>query len=164
MQLTKDEVANSLRTFRNRRDALLHEDVATFDHHFERFLEFCNGDPLAQSVIRPLQARSSADLDVWWASAKACHEPKLSFPSDADEEFSLRLRLIGSAEKNSNHVLELGYAHNQTKLENFIELFRTLIIRPFADDLTHRLGEAADLATPEARMLQAVPLKSDTLS
>ena len=42
MQLAKDEVANSLRTFRNRRDALLHEDVAMFDHHFERFLEFCN--------------------------------------------------------------------------------------------------------------------------
>jgi TIR domain len=158
VQFTKDEVVNSLRTFRNRRDALLHEDVATFDHHFERFQEFCNTDPLTQSVIRPLQARSSADLDAWWASAKAYHEPKLSFPPDPDEEFSLRLRLIESAEKNSNHVLELGYAHNQTKLENLIELFRTLIIRPFADDLTHRLGEAADLATPEARMLQAVPL------
>ena len=78
MQLTKDEVARIPFERSDRRDAL-HEDVATFDHHSERFLEFCNGDPLAQSVIRPLQARSSADLDVWWASAKDCHEPKLSF-------------------------------------------------------------------------------------
>ena len=158
MQLTKDEVLNSLRTFKNRRDALLHEDIATFDHHFERFIEFCHTDPLAQSVIRPLQPKSSADLEAWWASAKAYREPKLAFPPNPDEEFSLRLHLIESAEQNSNHVLELGYAHDQRKLDNIIELFRTLIIRPFADDMTHRLGEAADLATPESRMLQAVPL------
>ena len=31
-------------------------------------------------------------------------------------------------------------------------------MRPFVDDLSHRLGVAADLATPEARAVQAVPL------
>lgn len=31
-------------------------------------------------------------------------------------------------------------------------------MRPFVDDLSHRVSEAADLATPEARAVQAVPL------
>ena len=37
----KEEVLNSLRKFKSRRDDLLHEDVSTFNHHFERFLEYC---------------------------------------------------------------------------------------------------------------------------
>ena len=36
--------------------------------------------------------------------------------------------------------------------------FGTLSFRPFAEDLSRRLGDVADLATPEARALQAVPL------
>ena len=90
-------------------------------------------DPLARSVIRPLQARHRLILMNGGRPQRLDDEPKLSFPSDPDEEFSLRFRLIESAEKNSNHVIELGYAHNQTKLDNSVELFRTLIIRPFAE-------------------------------
>jgi hypothetical protein len=86
------------------------------------------------------------------------HDPKISFPPDPDEEFALRFRLINSALENSNRVLEIGYAHNLTKNSDAIDLFRGVILRPFADDLTTRLGVAADLATPEARSLQAVPL------
>jgi hypothetical protein len=155
---TPEEVVNSLRVFKSRRDNLLHEDVATFDHNFERFLEYCRTDRLAQSVFEPLEGKSLADLDEWWAAATKYHEPKLSFPSDPDEELALRYRLIMSAQAESNHIINLGIAHGKEKLDEWVELFRTLVLRPFVDDLSQRLGKAADLATPEARDLQAVPL------
>lgn len=157
MHSTKDEIVNSLRVFKNRRDSLLHEDVATFDHHLERFLEFCDADPLARSVLAPLETKSTIDVSQWWSGATQ-HEPKLSFPSDPDEELALRYRLIQSVRSDPNLIFQLGIAHGQNKEDEWIELFRTLIVRPFADDLSHRLGTAADLATPEARAVQAVPL------
>jgi len=42
----------------------------------------------------------------------------------------------------------LGLAHHKRQRDEWIELFRTLIMRPFADELSQRLGSAADLATP----------------
>jgi hypothetical protein len=157
MALTKDEVVNSLRAFKARRDALLHEDGATFDHNFERFIDFCKSDPLVRSVLVPVESKSTADLTEWWRAATQ-YDPKLTFPSDPDEEFSLRYRILTSVTDGSNLVARLGMAHHQQKQEGWIELFRTLIVRPFADDLSHRLGTAADLATPEARAVQAIPL------
>jgi hypothetical protein len=38
------------------------------------------------------------------------------------------------------------------------KLFRSLIARPFAEEITHRIAKIADLVTPEARILQAVPV------
>jgi TIR domain len=157
MSFTKEEIINSLRAFKTRRDALLHEDSATFDHNFERFVEFCKSDTLTRSVLNPLEDRSTADLAEWW-SAATHDDPKLSFPQDSDEEFSLRYRVITSITDGSDLIARLGIAHDGHKPEDWIELFRTLIIRPFAEDLSHRLGTAADLATPEARAVQAVPL------
>jgi hypothetical protein len=155
--LSKDEIINSLRTFKSRRDDLLHEDVATFDHHLARFLEFCSADPITRSVLEPLESRSSIDLDQWWDAASQ-RPPKLLFPSDSNDEIALRYRLIRSAQSQPNRIFHLGVAHHQSKLSESVELFRTLIVRPFVDDLSHRLGSAADLATPEARDAQAVPL------
>ena len=157
MPFTKDDIVKSVRTFKLRRDALLHEDVATFDHNFQRFLEFCEGDSLTRSVLAPIEALSRADVAAWW-SAATHHEPRLDFPSDPDEEFSLRYRLIKSVCEVPNYIPSLGIAHRQHKSDEWIELFRTLIVRPFVDELSHRLGSAADLATPEARDVQAVPL------
>jgi len=53
---------------------------------------------------------------------------------------------------------EFGYAFRKYKDSEGIALFRTLIIRPFAEEMTHRLGEAANIVSPEERALQAVPL------
>jgi hypothetical protein len=158
MAFTKDEVVNSLRVFKARRDAILHEDSAAFDHNFERFVEFCKSDPLTQSALAPVGDKSTADLTEWWNAATQYNDPKLNFPSDPDEELSLRYRVITSISDGSDLIARLGIAHNQDKRQDWIELFRTLIVRPFADDLSHRLGTAADLATPEARAVQAVPL------
>jgi hypothetical protein len=154
--MNRDDVANSLRTFKSRRDELLHEDVAMFQHHLERFLDFCGADPLARKVLDPIQARP-VDIDAWWTAATQ-HEPSTSFPANSDDEFALRYALIASVREEPDRVFQLGIAHRQNKRDGWIEFFRTLVVRSFADELTHRIGNAADVATPEARTPQAVPL------
>jgi hypothetical protein len=157
VRLGKEDVLNSLRAFKVRRDNLLHEDVSTFDHHYERFIDFCENDPLVKRVLGPVETKSTIDTNEWWNQAIQ-RPPKLIFPADSAEELSLRYRLIKSIQMQPNHIFHLGIAHGQSKLDAATELFRTLLVRPFVDELTHRLGTAADLATPEARALQAVPL------
>ncbi len=156
MELTSNQVATSLRQFKSRRDSLLHDDVAMFEHQLERFLEFCASDPLARKTLAPVESHS-ADVDAWWAAATQ-HNPNASFPSDSDDEMALRYRLLQSARAEPNHIFQLGISHRQNKRDGWVELFRNLVIRPFADELSHRIGEAANLATPEARSVQAVPL------
>jgi hypothetical protein len=148
---------NSMRIFKTRRDDLLHEDTDTFDHHFERFIEFCRQNPLVQRVLAPLESKFSVDAEAWW-NAVCKHEGKVTFPSDPDEEIILRYHILEQAASNENLVFRFSVAQGQRKRDDWISFFRTLVIRPFADDLSHRLAEAADLATPEARAMQAVPL------
>jgi hypothetical protein len=105
-----------------------------------------------------LENKSTADLDQWWVAATQYGDPKLNFPPDPDEELSLRYRIILSVTDGSPYVVNLGIAHHKRQRDEWIELFRTLIMRTFADELSQRLGSAADLATPEARAVQAVPL------
>ena len=40
----RDEVSNSLREFKRRRDALLHGDTAEMELHLRRFVQYCDGD------------------------------------------------------------------------------------------------------------------------
>ena len=156
LTLTSDQVASSLRQFKSRRDSLLHDDVAMFEHQLERFLDFCASDPLARKVLAPMENRP-ADADAWWAAASQ-HNPDASFPSDSEDELALRYKLLQSARTEPNHIFNLGIAHHQNKRDGWVEFFRNLVVRPFADELSHRIGEAANLATPEARSVQAVPL------
>ena len=156
LTLTSDQVSNSVRQFKSRRDALLHDDIATFEHQLERFLKFCQADPLAQKVLAETHG-SAADAGEWWERASQ-REPETTFPSDSDDELALRFRLLQSAHTEPNRIFRLGIAHHQNKRDGWVEFFRTLVVRPFADELTHRIGDAANLATPEARIMQAVPL------
>lgn len=155
--LPKEEITNGLRVFKTRRDDLLHEDVATFDHHLDRFVEFCRTNSLVQRVLAPLEEKFRIDADAWW-SAACEYDAKLTFPSDPSEELILRYHLIEKAAANTNLIFNFGAVRNQSKEADWINLFRTLIVRPFVHDLSYQLGEAADLASPEARAIQAVPL------
>jgi hypothetical protein len=134
----------------------MHDDVATFEHQLERFLDFCATDPLARQVLTPVE-HLPVDAQAWWTAATQ-HDPDATFPSNPDDELALRYQLLQSVRTEPNHVFQLGIAHHQNKRDGWIEFFRTLVVRPFADELTHRIGEAANLATPEARTVQAVPL------
>jgi len=163
MDLAKDQITTSIRQFVVRRDAMLHEDEAVFEHHLERFVEFCQTDPLAQSVLQPLRETTEVDVDSWWDEVTSDKNrgivPKLPFPSDPDEELLLRFEiLVAAVAGQPDRIFQLGFAFGKHKRAEQIELFRTLIARPFADEMTHRLGDAANLASPEERALQAVPL------
>lgn len=157
MSLTKDQIKNSLQLFVDRRDDLLHEDAAAFDHHLQRFVEFCQNDALIQSIISPLQEKLSVNVDEWWENLDS-HSRQLQFPSDLDTELLLRYELLMSVMNNQRLIYKLGFAMGKSKRDETIELFRTLIIRPLANELSRRLGDAANMATPEERALQAVPL------
>lgn len=149
--LSKQGVTESLRVFKTRRDDLLHEDPDTFDHHLERFVEFCQSNPLVRQVMNPLEAKHTPDA-ASWLEAVSERNARLTFPSDHDEELVLRYRIIEKAAAEPNVVPSFGFPHGQHKHNDWINYFRTIIVRPFAEDLSHRLGEAANLATPEARV------------
>ena len=155
MNLSKDQITNSLRLFTTRRDDLLHEDEAAFEHHLQRFVEFCQNDVLVQSIISPLQQNLTVNVDEWWEKVES---RELEFPSDLDTELLLRYGILISVVNDSRLIPQFGFAMRRQKRDEWVELFRTLVIRPLADELSHRLGDAADMATPEERDLQAVPL------
>lgn len=155
--LSKDNIANSLRIFKSRRDDLLHEDAVAFEHHLQRFVEFCHSDPLVQRVLMPLQERIVVNVEEWWRVALD-RSATLSFPSDSDEELLLRFKLIQSLAENPRYLHQFGVVRAAGKRDEWVGLFRTVVIRPLADELSHRLGDAADMASPDARAVQAVPL------
>lgn len=155
--LSNEEINKYLRIFKTRRDDLLHEDSDTFDHHLERFVEFCHTNPLVQQVLAPLEGQYNPDVDAWLEAATE-YDSRLTFPSEHDEEFVLRYRVIEKAAENEHLVINFGAARGQHKQDDWINYFRTIIVRPFAEDLSYRIGEAANMATPEARAMQAVPL------
>ncbi len=157
MDQTLEQVTESIRDFVTRRDALLHEDKSTFEHHLERFLQFWNTDRLAEGVIQPLLAGKNTDVDAWWAQLSN-RDSKLAFPTVKDEDMALRYHIMKSVIANPRLVLKFGMALGKYKHDEGIELFRSVIIRPFAEEMTYRLGNAANIASPEARTMQAVPL------
>lgn len=157
MNLSNDALTNFLRLFKTRRDALLHEDAETFDHHLERFIGLCRDNVLVQSVLAPLEAKFSLDVDAWLSAAFE-HEAKLNFPIEEDDELILRYRILQKTVDDTHLPLHLGLAHGQHKQDEWMAYFQTVIVRPFVDELTHRISDAANLATPEARIVQAVPL------
>jgi len=155
-ELSKDEVVDALRVFKTRRDNLLHEDESTFDHHLERFVEACRTNPLVRRVLAPLEAKVDVDADAWLQAAGE-RGAKLSFPAESDQELVLRYRVIAKAAEDENLVRRFGFGRGAHKMSEWVPLFLSLIVRPFAEDLSHRVGEAANMATPEARAVQAVP-------
>lgn len=161
MDLNKEQITSSLRTFRTRRDALLHDDDSTFDHAIQRLVEYSQADELAKSVLVPQMEKFHPDAEAWWDENISQSErgSKLSFPANQDEELALRYALLCFVAQDDHKLFSFGFHFGKMKLGEAIEVFRTIVIRPFVEDLGNRLSEAANLATPEERELQAVPLK-----
>lgn len=154
---TKETVVKSIKTFKSRRDALLHEDSNAFTHYLDRFVQFLANDQLSQRVLGKIN-HSGVDHEAWIKSTLGYGE-KLVFPDDPDEELFLRYEFIKAVQKNDNIIFQFGFPRGaRNKIDDNIEILRTLIIRPFVEEFGDRLGETANLASPEARELQAVPL------
>ena len=157
-RLPKEEIVRSLRGFKSRRDDLLHDDAETFQHNLGRFIQLAERDPLVRQVLGPLEGSIDSDLEEWWATARDSRSETVPFPDDPDEELVLRYRVLQAVAEDSRLLYNFGLAAGKRKIADMAEVFRTVVARPFLSDLSHRLGEAADLASPEAREVQAVPL------
>ena len=157
LDMTHEQATKSLRGFKSRRDELIHEDVSEFEHYLERFIAFCRTDPLVLSVLNPLINANKPDVSEWWQEATE-RDGKLTFPHDPDEELALRFDVLSLVAENPRQLFQFGIARSVRKKDEMSESFRSLLVRPFVEELGHRLAEAADLATPEDREIQAVPM------
>ena len=155
--MEKDKITQSLRVFRERRDDLLHEDSSTFDLNVQRFLEFCEQDELIKPIIESIEKNRQIDGEAWWQRV-ASSEREISFPSNIDDDMALRLAILRSLAKNPRHIYSFSFAIGKSKGKEGIDAFRSAVIRPFVNELTQRVSKSADIATPEERALQAVPL------
>lgn len=155
--MEKDKITQSLRIFRERRDDLLHEDSSTFDLNIQRFLEFCDQDELVKPIIESIEKNQQADGEAWWQRV-ASSEREISFPSNMDEDMALRYAILRSLAKNPRQIFSFSFAIGKSKGGEGIDPFRSAVIRPLVNELSERVSKAADIATPEERALQAVPL------
>ena len=155
--MDKDKITQSLRVFRERRDDLLHEDSATFELNVQRFLEFCDQDELVSPIIDAIEKNRQIDGEAWWKRV-ASSDREISFPSNMDEDMALRLAILRSLSKNPRHIFSFSFAIGKSKGREGIDPFRSAVIRPLVNEISERVSKAADIATPEERALQAVPL------
>lgn len=133
----------------------MHEDRATFSHNLGRFIELCKNDKLIQRILAPLEENVSVDDEAWWSRDYNPHQP-LPFPVDPDEELLLRYRILESLADGSRNVYQIGI--RASKSSNYIDIVRSAVIRSFVEELGYRLGEISNIASPEDRIVQAVPL------
>lgn len=153
--MEKEAITESLRKFAERRDDLLHEDSNGFALQISRFMELCDTDELIKMVLTPVINKHSPDIDSWW---KQLSNDEIVFPPNSDEELALRYSILQSVNNDPNKVYGFTFAFGKRKKDEGIELFRSIVIRPFMTELSDRISKAANLATPEERALQAVPL------
>jgi hypothetical protein len=152
------QITNSLRDFKERRDELLHEDVNGFHHFAERFLAFCGSDPLVRRIVDPLRNKfENYSADQWWTQGRESYRVS-AFPDDKDHELILRFEILESVAGKMSRIHEFGRLVDKSKTAESTESFRSIIVRPLMSELTKRVGDAADLASPEALEVQAVPL------
>jgi hypothetical protein len=153
---SQEDTTSSLRNFKRRRDSLLHEDVSTFRDHLGRFLQFCREDSLTKRVLDPIEEQSDVDVEKWWEEYKESNG-NLNFPSDKEDEMWVRLRLLEKMQDDRQTIFRFGVLHSGGNQEKNVQLVRSLIVRPFVEELSTRIGDEADIASPEAREVQAVP-------
>jgi hypothetical protein len=156
MKFPKQQVITSLQQFRSRRDDVLHEDEDTFFHNLGRFIEFCDGDPLVQSILFTGKSDFSNTTQEWWDKIRNRDrdDTNLWFPKDPRDELIFRYQILKDLQEHSNYIHSFGLFFGKTKRDESVQLFRS-----FADELTNRLSEEAEIVSPEMRDLQAVPLQ-----
>lgn len=149
-------LAKSLTRFKSRRDDTLHEDESAFFTNLKRLLELVDEDSVIQSTLTSIRPADPEETKDWWDQAIAGGE--IAFPKADESEFALRWRLLLDASENQRSVLHLGIYQGKKGREDQINFFRSLVLRPWVDELTHKLSERAGYPSAEARALQGVPL------
>ena len=155
---SSDEISRYLREFNQARDGMLGEDAETFIDHAAQFLRICDRNPLLSSILAPILQRQIAITDSWWSAATAYRGSKTSFPDDPDEDIALRYHLLQEVVEKPSLLFSLAIARGRNHQREGADLFRSIVIRELMEQLGLRIADAANIAIPEARTVQAVPL------
>jgi hypothetical protein len=162
MRLPREEAIKSLSRFKTFRDNLLQSDTGEVEHHLQRFVNFCNSDPFVQQTLAPLLNTFNGSIEQWWKDLfeQADRRPRtlaLEFPNDQDQELALRFLLLIDVAENKHDLWAFTHGINSFKLDEGKQRFLSLIVRPMCEELSDRLADAANVASPEVRALRAVP-------
>ena len=162
-QQTRDEKINSLKRYKQVRDALLHEDLNELEHHLQRFVEFLEDDKLIQTILSPILNESNVSSVEWWdkvVGQSMSPTRTWDFPKNKKDELALRFNLIHDLVHDGRRsFLLLGVRISGGKTNDAKSWFLSIIARPFCVMLEDKLETAVQIPSQEARDLQAVPLE-----
>ncbi|MEM0962005.1 MAG: toll/interleukin-1 receptor domain-containing protein [Bacteroidota bacterium] len=153
--VTKEEVVRSLQSFKDAREAFASGGVEYFNYHLSRFVDFCERDEITSDVISAFDGVCEVDSKEFADETRQTQRPP--FPKDLDAEMCARWTLIRAAAEDDDFAWRFGMAFGGNDIPDYTNHFRTLVVRPFVKEMSRRMGDAAKLAPPEARDVQAVP-------
>lgn len=158
----REQIIDSLQRFKRLRDSVLHEDVDQFEHHLDRVVNFMESDPFVSETLDKVLEISHVNPEDWWqqleeAAAQRRGIAGVKFPEDRDDELAIQFYLMREIAENERRMWDFGLKIGVHKLQPAKKHFRSIVARPFFEEISDRLGKAAGIASPEARALQAVP-------
>ena len=154
----ENEIVNALRRFKRLRDDALHSDVADFEHHLAQLLEGFKNIPVVDQVIRSLP---EVNVESWWEDVvgKTPGRPPikhLRFPPNDDETVALQVGLLREIGPEFT-VRSFSSVFGSYKSSDAVDRLKSMVLQPACKDLTDRLREVANLASPERREQLGVP-------
>lgn len=161
----RDEVLDAISDFKLSRDAIVHADEDEFIHYLRLFIRQLEKNPFCHEIV---SAFPKFDVDSWWkvTEEKLARQHKLDsleleLPDDRNEQMVIFLDLMqsfASEDKNKLSTRGFGRIFGKHKPSDGISLAQSMVIRPFAEEMTRRLRKSAELANPDVRELAGVPL------
>lgn len=155
------ETVKHLAAFKQTRDAAVHADTGDLEHHLGEFVREVARNPLCQRVLAALP---QYDAEAWWrdqTSGPNARRATLVFPEDPDEKLVVLWDLVSSMGSGSSKTIDarsFGYQFRARDAKDATAKAISLVIRPFAAEMSDRLREQATLASPHLRELAGVPL------
>jgi hypothetical protein len=160
----RKNIVEALSDFKLARDALVHAGDDEFIHQLQAFLKQIDHNPLCRNV---LSAIPHFDVEAWLKAQieDEQHGPRhldaLDFPIDKSQQLAIFVDLARSFASNNPTLATIsgfGSLFGKYKRSEAISIVQSVVLRPFAEELTRRLRESAMLANPDIRDLAGVPL------
>jgi hypothetical protein len=154
--ISRDQAADDLRRYKTIRDSILHDEPGDLEHHLRRFVEFAER---SSAIKAALDGIMEVDGVEYMNSLKVNGRVReFTLPSDPAEELAVQFGIIRSFADKRASLSGFGISYFRTgKQSDTAQKLRSLILRPFFEELGTRLARVAQLATPEERDVQAVP-------
>lgn len=159
-ELTRDTIIGSVQAFKERRDAVLGDDVSVLEHNLKRFVKYCESDPLMLQILKPITDQVSIDPQEWLQKLRTTWSRQgpssWEFPDNPTEELVLRYELIKDISATDSAFLRLGRHMGVSKTSDGKTMFLNVIARPLLNELSRKVSNAANIPTSEIRAMQAV--------